>query len=104
MSREADAALAVLQVLAAETKGLPGADAAVGFIGKTFRRRGQRARGAAGGGKTRAARRSAALNKVAPHQAELFATTRLAADHGAMYGAVDLADDDVRALLARALP
>jgi putative acyl-CoA dehydrogenase len=46
----------------------------------------------------------AALNRVAPRQAELFAATRLASDHGAMYGAVDLAHDDVRALLERALP
>ena len=30
--------------------------------------------------------------------------TRLADGHGAMYGALDLANDDVRALLARALP
>lgn len=47
---------------------------------------------------------TAALNQVAPRQAELFAATHLAAGHGAMYGAVDLANDDVRALLARALP
>jgi putative acyl-CoA dehydrogenase len=41
---------------------------------------------------------------VAPHSAELFATTRLATNHTGMYGAVDLANDDMRALLARALP
>src|SRR5580693_2904674 len=38
LSREAEAATAVLQGLAGETKGLPGADDAVTFIGKTFRR------------------------------------------------------------------
>jgi putative acyl-CoA dehydrogenase len=33
-----------------------------------------------------------------------FAATRLAADHGNLYGAVDLADQDIRGLLDRALP
>jgi putative acyl-CoA dehydrogenase len=47
---------------------------------------------------------AAALNRAAPHSAELFATTRLATNHTGMYGAVDLANDDMRALLARALP
>src|SRR5438309_390875 len=38
LAREPDAATAVLQGLAVETKGLPGADEAAAFIGKTFRR------------------------------------------------------------------
>ena len=46
----------------------------------------------------------AALNKVSPHNAELFAMTRLAGNHASMYGAVDLADGDVRDLLERVLP
>jgi putative acyl-CoA dehydrogenase len=46
----------------------------------------------------------AALNKVSPHHAELFATTRLAGNHAGMYGAVDLAGGDISALLQRALP
>jgi len=104
LSREADAALAVLQGLAEETKGLPGADAAVGFIGKTFRRADGERVARLAVEKLALLAATAALNEVAPHQAELFAVTRLAADHGAMYGAVDLTNDDVRALLARALP
>jgi putative acyl-CoA dehydrogenase len=104
LSREADAALAVLQVLAAETQGLPGANEAVAFIGKTFRRADSERVARLAVEKLALLAASAALNKVAPHQAELFAATRLAADHGAIYGALDLADDDVRALLARALP
>jgi putative acyl-CoA dehydrogenase len=47
---------------------------------------------------------AAALNKVSPHHAELFAATRLVNHHAGMYGAVDLAGDDARALLERALP
>jgi putative acyl-CoA dehydrogenase len=34
----------------------------------------------------------------------LFAATRLAATHAGMYGAVDIAPDDIKSLLARALP
>jgi hypothetical protein len=34
----------------------------------------------------------------------LFAATRLVAGHTGMYGAVDLAHNDIRALLERVLP
>jgi putative acyl-CoA dehydrogenase len=44
------------------------------------------------------------LNAVSPRHAELFAATRLAGNHGGMYGAVDLAPDDIGRLLDRALP
>jgi putative acyl-CoA dehydrogenase len=47
---------------------------------------------------------AAALNQVAPRQAELFAATRLAGHHAGMYGAMDIGADDVRGLLERALP
>src|SRR5580704_7247795 len=71
LSREADAALAVLQVLAAETQGLPGANEAVAFVGKTFRRLdGERvARLAVEQLALLAA--TAALNAISPRQAEL---------------------------------
>jgi putative acyl-CoA dehydrogenase len=104
LSREAAAALAVLQRLAAETQGLPGANEAVAFIAKTFRRADSEPVARLAVERLALLAASAALNKVAPRQAELFAATRLAAGHGAMYGAVDLVNDDVRALLARALP
>jgi putative acyl-CoA dehydrogenase len=104
LSREAEAAMGVLQGLAAETKGLPGADAAVAFIGRTFRRTDSERVARLAVERLALLAAGAALNRVAPRQAELFAATRLASDHGAMYGAVDLAHDDVRALLERALP
>jgi len=47
---------------------------------------------------------AAALNSVWPRHAELFAATRLAENHASMYGAVDLAGDDISGLLERALP
>lgn len=104
LSREPDAAAAVLQGLAEDAKGLPGVTETVAFIAKAFRR----------GDGERVARlaveklallaAAAALNGVFPHHAELFAATRLATAHPSMYGAVDLANDDIRGLLARALP
>jgi putative acyl-CoA dehydrogenase len=104
LSREAEAASAVLQTLAQETTGLPGAAEAVAFIGKTFRRPdGERvARLAVERLALLAA--AAALNQASPRHAELFAATRLAGNHASMYGAVDLGPDDVRGLLERALP
>jgi putative acyl-CoA dehydrogenase len=104
LSREAEAATAILQSLAKETAGLPGAAEAVASIGKAFRR----------GDAENVARlaveqlallaATAALNAISPRQAELFAITRLAENHGGMYGAVDLAPDDISRLLDRALP
>jgi putative acyl-CoA dehydrogenase len=104
LSREPEAAMAVLQSLAAETKGLPGAGEAAVFIGKTFRRAdGERVARLAVEKLTLLAA-AAALNGVSPRHAELFAATRLAANHASMYGAVELESGDVRALLERALP
>jgi putative acyl-CoA dehydrogenase len=104
LSREAEAATAILKNLAQETAGLPGAADAAASIGKAFRR----------GDAENVARlaveqlallaAAAALNAVSPRHAELFATTRLAENHGGMYGAVDLAPDDIGRLLDRALP
>ncbi|MDA9469490.1 isovaleryl-CoA dehydrogenase [Bradyrhizobium sp. CCBAU 53415] len=104
LSREPDAAMAVLQSLAAETKGLPGAGEAVAFIGRTFRRADGERVARLAVEKLALLAAAAALNGVSPHNAELFAATRLAADHASMYGAVELESADVRALLERALP
>ena len=104
LSREAEAAAAVLQGLAGETKGLPGAGEAVAFIGNGFRRPDCERVARLAVGKLALLAAGAALNKVSPHHAELFATTRLAGNHASMYGAVDLAGSDISALLERALP
>jgi putative acyl-CoA dehydrogenase len=104
LSRESDAALAVLRELAEETQGLPGAGEAVAFIGQTFRRPDSERVARLAVEKLALLAAAAALSKAAPRSAELFAATRLAANHTAMYGAVDLANDDVRVLLERALP
>jgi putative acyl-CoA dehydrogenase len=104
LSREPDAAAAVLQALAGETSGLSGTTEAVAFVGKAFRRPDGEHMARLAVEKLALLAASAALNQVSPHQAELFARTRLATTHAGMYGAVDLANDDIKSLLSRALP
>jgi putative acyl-CoA dehydrogenase len=104
LAREQDTANAVLEGLAADTNGLPGAADALALIAAAFR----------GADSERIARlaveklallaATAALNAVHPKHAELFARTRLSETRGDFYGAADLAVDDSRGLLARALP
>jgi putative acyl-CoA dehydrogenase len=104
LSREADAALAILRQLSQDTQGLPGALETVSLIGKAFRRPDSERVARLAVEKLALLAAVAALNKVSPHHAELFAATRLAATHPSMYGAVDLAPSDLHALLERALP
>jgi putative acyl-CoA dehydrogenase len=104
LSREPDAAMAVLQDIAEQTKDLPGGIEAVASIAKAFRRPDGERVARLAVEKLALLAATAALNKIAPHQAGLFAATRLATPHASMYGAVDLANDDIRALLQRALP
>lgn len=104
LSREPEAAMAVLQSLAAETKDLLGAGEAVAFIGKTFRRADGERVARLAVEKLALLAAAAALNGVSSHHAKLFAATRLAANHASMYGAVEIESGDVRGLLERALP
>jgi putative acyl-CoA dehydrogenase len=104
LSREPDAASAVLQQLAGESKGLAGAGEAVTFVGKAFRRPDSERVARLAVEKLALLAAAAALNKVSPRNTELFAATRLAGTHAGMYGAMDIASDDVTALLERALP
>ncbi|MBV9530013.1 MAG: acyl-CoA dehydrogenase family protein, partial [Bradyrhizobium sp.] len=104
LSREAEAALSVLRELCEETQGLTGASKAVAFIEESFRQPGSERIARLCVEKMALLAAAAALNKVAPRSAELFAASRLKEGHTGMYGAVDLANDDVRTLLERALP
>jgi putative acyl-CoA dehydrogenase len=104
LSREADAAMGVLRGLIAETKSLPGAAEAAAFIGNTFRRADSERVARLAVEKLAMLAAAAALNGVSPRSAELFAATQLAENHASMYGAVDLAGDDISGLLERALP
>jgi putative acyl-CoA dehydrogenase len=104
LSREPDAAMAVLQDLAEQTRGLPGGADAVAAIARSLRRPDGERVARLAVEKLALLAAAAALNKISPHQAELFAATRLATSHASMYGAVDLAADDISGLLQRALP
>ena len=104
LSREAEAAGAVLQELVGEARGLPGVSETLAMIGQAFRRPDSERVARLAVERLALLAATAALNKVAPRSAELFATTRLAATHAGMYGAVDLDSDDIRRLLERALP
>jgi putative acyl-CoA dehydrogenase len=103
ISREAEAP-AILQRLAQDAAGLPGAASAAAYIEKAFRRPDAEGTARIAVEKLALLAAVAALNAVSPRHAELFAITRLVGNHGAMYGAVDLASDDIGRLLDRALP
>jgi putative acyl-CoA dehydrogenase len=104
LSRETEAAAGILQTLAQETAGLPGAGEAAASIGKAFQRPDAEGKARLAVEKLALLAATAALNAVSPRHAELFSRTRLAENHGSMYGAVDLAPDDIGRLLDRALP
>ena len=105
LSREADAAARRAAAISPrKRRGLPGAGEAVAFIGKAFRRPDSERVARLAVEKLALLAAAAALNAVSPRHAELFAATRLAGNHASMYGAVDLASDDIRGLLERALP
>jgi putative acyl-CoA dehydrogenase len=104
LAREAEAALAVLRALGEETQGLPGTAEAVAFIGKTLRRPDSERLARLAVEQLARLAAVAALNRISPRHAELFALTRLFAPRASMYGAVDLEPSDIQTLLARALP
>ena len=104
LSREAEAAAAIMKTLAAETTGLPGAAETIAFVAQCFRRPDSERVARLAVEKLALLAATAALNAVSPDHAELFAATRLATTHPGMYGAVDLDPADIRALLERALP
>ena len=104
VSREPEAAAGIVHELTGETLGLPGAVEATGFIGKALRRPDNERVARLAVEKLALLAACAALNAVSPRHAELFAATRLAGNHAGMYGAVDLAPEDIRGLLEQALP
>jgi putative acyl-CoA dehydrogenase len=104
LAREPEVASSIVHELTGETLGLPGAGEATAFIGKAFHRPDSERVARLAVEKLALLAASAALNAVSPRHAQLFAATRLAGNHGGMYGAVELANDDIRGLLGRALP
>jgi putative acyl-CoA dehydrogenase len=105
VSHEGEAARAVLSVLADEAADLPGAREATDFIAGALSAADAEARARSAVGRLALLAAAAALREgSAPQVAELFARTRLGVRHGAMYGTGDIAPDDARLLLERALP
>ena len=104
LAREPEVASSIVHELTGETLGLPGAGEATAFIGKAFHRPDSERVARLAVEKLALLAASAALKAVSPRHAQLFAATRLAGNHGGMYGAVELANDDIRGLLGRALP
>ena len=104
LSREAEAAISILQDLACDTAGLAGTVEAASFIGTAFRRPDSERVARLAVEKLALLAAAAALNEISPGHAELFAMTRLAGNHASMYGAVDFAHDVITRLLDRALP
>jgi putative acyl-CoA dehydrogenase len=104
LSREPEVASSIVHELTGETLGLPGAGEVVTFIGKAFRRPDSERVARLAVERLALLAAAAALNAVSPRHAQLFAATRLAGNHAGMYGAVDLANNDISGLLERALP
>jgi putative acyl-CoA dehydrogenase len=104
LSREPEAAASILADLARETAGLPHASEAAASIGASFRQSDSERTARFAVEKLALLAAAAALHQVSPSQAELFARTRFAESRASMYGAVDLARDDITRLLDRALP
>jgi putative acyl-CoA dehydrogenase len=104
LSREPGPAASILQEIAGETSGLPGASDAAGFIATAFRRPDSERIARLAVEKLALLAAAAALNRISSRHAEIFASTRLAGNHGSMYGAIDLTHDETVRLLDRALP
>jgi putative acyl-CoA dehydrogenase len=105
IAQERETARAVLAALAYEAADLPGAQAAAQLIAATLSSADAEEKARAAVGCLALLAAAAALRRGSPPQvAELFARTRLAASHAAMYGTADLAPDATKFLLERALP
>ncbi len=105
LMRESDAAVVVMQALAAETRGLPGVDEAIVLISRVFRSQDGERHARLAVERLAQLAATAALAEVHFGNAELFAATRLGdAPHGGFYGAAQFSDAQSRALLERALP
>jgi len=104
LARDRDAAQAVLDALASDAADLPGAREAADFVARAFSAPDAEARARAGVGRLALLAAAGALRSSAPPDvAELFARTRLSAQHDVMYGIDDLGAGET-ALLERALP
>ncbi|MBV8838432.1 MAG: acyl-CoA dehydrogenase family protein [Alphaproteobacteria bacterium] len=104
LSREGEAARAVLGALVSACGDLPGAREAASFITKSFMSADGEAKARAAVERLAALAAAAALAESAPVVAEAFARTRLATPRGGTFGTADLGSGEVTTLLDRVLP
>ena len=104
LSREGEAARAVLAGLVKACAGLPGAKEAASFIGETLMSADGEAKARAAVERLAMLAATAALAEGAPAAAEAFARTRLAVPRGGTFGTADLGPSEIATLLDRALP
>jgi putative acyl-CoA dehydrogenase len=104
VAREREAARSLLETLRQEALGLPGVDAVVTFIAKSFADDGVEAHARAVVEALALVAACAALKQSAPGVAEIFAQARLGDRRSATYGAAAIAPDAQAALLAQTLP
>ncbi|HMK78469.1 MAG TPA: acyl-CoA dehydrogenase family protein [Xanthobacteraceae bacterium] len=104
LSREGEAARAVLADLVGTCADLGGARETAAFIGRTLIAADGEAKARAAVEKLALLAAAAALTESAPAVAHAFARTRLATARGGSYGTADLAAAEVATLLDRALP
>ena len=105
VGREREAAREVLAALAEETADLSGALAALAFVEQAFSAENPEADARAAVNRLALVAAAAALGESVGHEtASQFACTRLENRHGAMYGTSEIAPDEARRLIDRALP
>src|SRR5437764_8549625 len=103
LSREGEAARAVLADLVRACGDLPGAKEAAAFIAKTLAAPDGEAKARAAVERLAMLAAAAALTESAPQVGELFARTRLSAVRGGTFGTSDLSGTEVTTLSERAL-
>jgi putative acyl-CoA dehydrogenase len=104
LSREGEAARAVLADLVHTCGDLPGAKEAAGFVGKTLAAPDGEARARGAVERLAMLAATAALTESAPRVVESFARTRLAKTRGGTFGTADFSGTEVTSLSERALP
>jgi len=104
LSREGEAARAVLADLVRACGDLPGAKEAAAFIAKTLAAPDGEAKARAAVERLAMLAAAAALTESAPQVGEAFARARIAAPRGGTFGTADLSGTEVTTLSARALP
>jgi putative acyl-CoA dehydrogenase len=105
IGREREAAREVLAALAEEAADLPGTRASADFLERAFSAHNPEADARAAVDRLALLAAAAALGQSAGRKiADLFAGTRLENRHGAIHGTSEIAPDEARRLIDRALP